>query len=433
MVPQARGIARMPGAKGMTGRRNSVGWRTGALAALVLAGTSLVAFTLWLGVPDPKGMAPGMSQDVGTDDHLPDAAAEIAESEPAPQTAPGPVPPRFDVVRVEAGGDALVAGRALAGSLVGIEVAGERVAQTRTGQDGRFAAFFTLAPADTPLPLRLIMETGAGVRVVSEGTVLVAPVAPAPARASEDTEADPAPTATTAPPVSGDLAPRPPVVPTAGIAPVAPAAAPAVLMAGAEGVRVLQPPAGELLPGSEVVMIDAISYDAGGRVHVSGRGDAGASFRLYLDNTAIGRAQADAQGHWRLSLNGISPGLYTLRVDQIAEAGHVGARFETPFLRERAERLADMSAEMAGSTETGGEAAGSGAAGARAAPHTPEMRLVTVQPGYTLWGIADRAYGRGFDYIAIFNANRDQIQDPDLIYPGQVLDLPRQGQDSLPD
>ena len=49
---------------------------------------------------------------------------------------------------------------------------------------------------------------------------------------------------------------------------------------------------------------------------------------------------------------------------------------------------------------------------------------VTVQPGYTLWGIAQESYGDGVLYVQLFEANRDLIKDPDLIYPGQVFSLP---------
>jgi len=49
---------------------------------------------------------------------------------------------------------------------------------------------------------------------------------------------------------------------------------------------------------------------------------------------------------------------------------------------------------------------------------------VTVQPGYTLWGIAQDSYGDGVYYVQLFEANRDLIKDPDLIYPGQVFSLP---------
>jgi nucleoid-associated protein YgaU len=47
-----------------------------------------------------------------------------------------------------------------------------------------------------------------------------------------------------------------------------------------------------------------------------------------------------------------------------------------------------------------------------------------IRKGDNLWTIARRVYGSGYEYIQIYGANRDQIRDPDLIYPGQVFDLP---------
>jgi len=54
-----------------------------------------------------------------------------------------------------------------------------------------------------------------------------------------------------------------------------------------------------------------------------------------------------------------------------------------------------------------------------------DQALVIVQPGNSLWRIARRVYGGGVEYVTIFQANRDQIRDPDLIYPGQIFVLPR--------
>ena len=48
----------------------------------------------------------------------------------------------------------------------------------------------------------------------------------------------------------------------------------------------------------------------------------------------------------------------------------------------------------------------------------------TVQKGDTLSAIAQHHYGKASRWHAIFEANRDQIDDPDLIRPGQVLKLP---------
>jgi nucleoid-associated protein YgaU len=50
-----------------------------------------------------------------------------------------------------------------------------------------------------------------------------------------------------------------------------------------------------------------------------------------------------------------------------------------------------------------------------------------VQPGNSLWRIARRSYGEGLRYTVIYDANKDQIRDPDLIYPGQVFVLPDSG------
>jgi nucleoid-associated protein YgaU len=54
----------------------------------------------------------------------------------------------------------------------------------------------------------------------------------------------------------------------------------------------------------------------------------------------------------------------------------------------------------------------------------PSLVTVTVQPGFTLWGIAQERYGDGVMYVQVFEANREKIRDPDLIYPGQVFAVP---------
>ena len=54
----------------------------------------------------------------------------------------------------------------------------------------------------------------------------------------------------------------------------------------------------------------------------------------------------------------------------------------------------------------------------------PAPVTITVQPGFTLWGIAQDRYGDGVLYVQVFEANRDKIKDPNLIYPGQVFSIP---------
>ncbi len=52
---------------------------------------------------------------------------------------------------------------------------------------------------------------------------------------------------------------------------------------------------------------------------------------------------------------------------------------------------------------------------------------VTVQPGFTLWRIAREQFGDGVMYVQVFEANKDKIRNPDLIYPGQVFAIPAAG------
>ncbi|MCI6691447.1 MAG: LysM peptidoglycan-binding domain-containing protein [Clostridium sp.] len=51
-------------------------------------------------------------------------------------------------------------------------------------------------------------------------------------------------------------------------------------------------------------------------------------------------------------------------------------------------------------------------------------RTYTVVSGDTLWGIATRYYGNGAQYPKIYNANKNIISNPNLIYPGQKLVIP---------
>ncbi len=54
-----------------------------------------------------------------------------------------------------------------------------------------------------------------------------------------------------------------------------------------------------------------------------------------------------------------------------------------------------------------------------------ESKTYTVQPGDTLSKIAKEMYGDAMKYPVIFEANRPMLKDPDHIYPGQVLRIPK--------
>ncbi len=262
-----------------------------------------------------------------------------------------------------------------------------------------------------------VAETGA--ETGAETVTATAEAAPEPA-ASEPAATEPADGTSAAVAAEAEVVPAPDLPAPDLVAEVpaldAPApvetAAPPVLVSDADGVRVVQP---ALAPGAgpEVLTtaaVDAIAYDAEGRVSLSGRAAGGTTVRLYLDNAAVADVAVDGEGQWSADLTGTAPGVYTLRVDQIDAGGRVTSRVETPFLREERESIAAAMAE-----DTGEEGFA--------------VAMKTVQPGNTLWAIARERYGEGVLYLQVFEANRDRIRDADLIYPGQVFVLPEIGPD----
>ncbi|MBF9029927.1 LysM peptidoglycan-binding domain-containing protein [Rhodobacterales bacterium HKCCE3408] len=204
--------------------------------------------------------------------------------------------------------------------------------------------------------------------------------------------AEPAPIVAPSPSIAGAAAPSAP-------APVAEAGdAPRLLISDASGVRVISDvPVPQV---QEALSLDTIAYDEAGSVVLSGRGSADTGVRIYLDNQPIDLAEIDAAGDWTVGLPEVTPGTYTLRIDQVTDEGTVTSRVETPFLREEPDVIRNLPEPGSGVT------------------------VHTVQTGNTLWGISREQYGEGILFVQIFEANRDLIRDPDLIFPGQIFTLP---------
>jgi nucleoid-associated protein YgaU len=54
----------------------------------------------------------------------------------------------------------------------------------------------------------------------------------------------------------------------------------------------------------------------------------------------------------------------------------------------------------------------------------PKIATTVVSRGDSLWRISRVTYGAGMRYAVVYKANRDQIRNPDRIYPGQIFVLP---------
>jgi nucleoid-associated protein YgaU len=360
-------------------------------------------------------------------------AAQTASSQPAPSQTEAQPPaatrfaPTLDIVRVAPDGTATIAGKAEALARVSLRLDGVEISGVDADGAGAYASLFTVPPADV-VRILTVAATGAdGVEVLGADQVILAPTAPVLAQSAPLPEADtraaldPAAvqnadtsqqtaaatsetitseTTTTQPATSETVATASPaseatVDDVAAADPAAQGLAPtAALKINETGVQVLQSAPADL---AGEVLINSISY-LDGMVIVGGLGAVGQEVRLYVDAAPSGNTAIAQDGAWTLRLSDIAPGVYTLRADQVNDAGIVTSRYETPFKRESIDTLA------------------------AAAPAQPAS--VTVQPGMTLWAIAKQNFGQGILYVQVYEANRSLIRDPDLIYPGQVFAIP---------
>lgn len=412
-----------------------------------------------------------------------EAAETVAEevAETAAEAVVDVIVPAFDVVRVDADGQAIVAGTAAPDSTVEVLLDGEVFASTKSDAQGKFAALFDVPTSDAarvvtlsvdgdepiqsaanvilapsqPVVAPTVAETAAeavetavadaaetveetaeaatdvvasavegiaseaveGADAVAEAAGDVVAALTETTEASGDAVADTAEaiaqTTTETADAAGDVVAAlstpseeaQPATDTTESAASEPAA-PTVLLADEDGVKVLQ--TGGDTPTE--VSVGAITYGADGAVNLSGTGVPGNFVRLYLDNGLIATVPVSENGTWELSSDAIAAGTYTLRADEVDADGTVVSRFETPFKREAA---ADLIAAAPAPAEDAADA-----------PATTRVSAVTVQPGFTLWGIARESYGDGMLFVKVYEANKSLIRDPDLIYPGQVFEVP---------
>jgi nucleoid-associated protein YgaU len=279
------------------------------------------------------------------------------------RNAGSPEKPTFDIVRVNPQGDTVIAGRARPNSEITVLQGDKVIGRARADKRGEWVLVPQTPIAPGTHTLTIVSRRADGTVVSSDQSVVVV----VPER-GKNVAGSP----TTGP--SGSLA----------------------LAIPKDRTRVpvvLQMPGGI---GDAQLSLDAIDYgQAGSSLGLSGRAPPGTAVGVYLDNRFIGRATAEDKGIWRLNPEiDIPAGLYKMRVDRVDAAGKVTARVELPFSR---------------ATPVSGLAAGT---------------VVFVQPGNSLWRLARRSYGEGLRYTEIYEANKDQIRNPDLIYPGQVFVLP---------
>ncbi|MGN6466766.1 MAG: LysM peptidoglycan-binding domain-containing protein [Rhizobiaceae bacterium] len=249
------------------------------------------------------------------------------------------------------------------------------------------------------------------------------------------------------------------------------------------------PQAGAEKPATTAqISVEAVEIE-GNKIFVAGIADPGSTVRVYANDTVLGEAKTSPVGRFLVeSIHELAVGDYIIRADMLAADGlKVAARAAVPFTRAPGESVAAVASGEAGSGNTadkaaGGEAPASAEGGKSGPPPTNDMKAaaspqpaggaepskgaggeapqvvasgstvlpplgneiskqpptivapklenttgaVIIRRGDTLWQISRRVYGHGVRYSTIYLANQDQIENPDLIWPGQIFAVPNE-------
>jgi nucleoid-associated protein YgaU len=205
------------------------------------------------------------------------------------------------------------------------------------------------------------------------------------------------------------------------------------------------------LPSSPRITAVEIEDD---RLYIAGTSKPEATLKLYLNDTLEREFQAGPEGAWLFSRdNAPDPGEYAIRLDVMGADGQsVDNRAEVMFRHEWDEKIASSGTPASTPpVSKGNDAKASEQDASDLSENSPQMantpsdvpqgqngapeqrrpvlqandpQAVIIRRRDNLWTLSKRVYGKGQRYAVIYDANSDQIRDPDLIYPGQVFTLP---------
>ena len=444
-------------------------------AADPAAGADAPAVAPIAGQPSAEGVAAETPSTADSTAATAAAEVPIVAATVAPTAAlAGAILPSFDVARIAPDGAATVAGQAAPGAAVAMLVDGVEVARAKADAQGKFAALFTLPPSPEARLLSLAATGADGVAVAGTETVALAPVAGA-AEVAVSGAVEPAlqaPAAVLIAPEGVKVlqpAAEVPAEVAAGIAVDSISYAPegAVMLGGHAGAGaglrlyldgaaiadVVAGPDGawaatltDVVAGIYTLRVDQLAADG----TVSARFEtpfkretlaalAAASVPAVQPEVAVEAAPvavdassadapqpvaepAPAADTTAVAAAPASPADGTeVAAGEAAPAAEPTTADTAPVVE--AAPVADATAAVPDAALVA-DAASVTAELAAVAPGKPAPVTVTVQPGYTLWGIAQQNFGDGVLYVQVFEANKDKIKDPDLIYPGQVFTIP---------
>ena len=187
-------------------------------------------------------------------------------------------------------------------------------------------------------------------------------------------------------------------------------------------------------PTAGAVIVEAVEIEPGGKFHVSGRARAGATVRLYLNDSFVAPVTAGADGRFAVTINeGVAPGSYRVRVDEMESNSSSGARTRRGAVQcsrpgcDRDSDGAGRSAQANGHCRCTAATIGGRRRDclrrtqARPPPWSCRRSRPPRSPAATrLWRLSQATYGVGTRYATIYKANRaaNPQSQPYLSRPG---------------
>lgn len=368
--------------------------------------------------PAKQADAEPKADDAGTTE--PKAAAENKEPAPTENTDTANVGvevPVFDLVRVEPDGGVVIAGKSLPGAEVDV-LSGSRVlGSVKATENGDFVIAFdeVLKPGDHSLVLRSTSTdnkaaTSAQTAIVSipdnvNGQVLALVEEPGQAsRMITKPHTDDANVQNNDGEQAGQL----------------------------NGVGTSND--GNAATTDVPIAVEAVEIE-GNTIYIAGQAKPDHSVIVYANEKLLGRSTVSPEGRFLVeSQQPLAVGDYIIRADLLNKSQKVIASARVPFRREAGDNISAVAPSLKEQKAVGSAAdvteqpANQQANPSGAEAETPALESVRgsviIRKGDNLWTISKRTYGKGTRYTTIYLANRDQIRNPDLIWPGQVFNMP---------
>lgn len=146
---------------------------------------------------------------------------------------------------------------------------------------------------------------------------------------------------------------------------------------------------------NEGIVLDLVEYSSSGKIMLSGRTTPMNKVDFFIDELKIGEVVSDQDGFWSfISKKDINYGPAVLKI-----TGKSNGKIMKISSKIFKDNYNSIKSEI------------------------NEKKFI-VQPGNSLWRIARKTLGGGILFSEIYKKNIVKINNPDLIFPGQVFDLP---------